>query len=270
MILFPNAKINIGLFVTNKRSDGFHDIESIFYPVALCDVLEVIISSEPQTTIATTGGNELIVQEENIVWRAYKLLCENFELPNFKIHLHKVIPTGAGLGGGSSDAAFTLQAINSLCNLNLSNPQLAAYASRLGSDCGFFIENTPQFVRGRGEILNPTELKLKGKFIVIVNPGIHIGTLEAYQKVKVDSALFDLRNIATLPAKNWKNNVVNSFEIPATESHPVIGSIKTLLYESGAFFASMTGSGSSVYGLFESEPNLSHLFNGKFYWQGRL
>lgn len=253
MISFPNAKINLGLHITAKRKDGFHDIETCMVPIPLFDVLEMILDKKP--TWNSSGLDIPGEPKDNLILKAEKLLKKDFPaLPNLNIHLHKNIPMGAGLGGGSADGAFALKLMNNLFDLHLDDFFLEEYAAQLGSDCPFFIENTPKIARGRGEILKPIELSLKGTYIVLINPGIHVGTKEAYTgvtptfpKVKLEEILKD--------RSRWKTELVNDFEPSIFKNHPEIEAIKSSMYSAGAFYAAMSGSGSSVFGLFDKQPS---------------
>lgn len=252
MISFPNAKINLGLHITSKRKDGYHEIETCMYPVPLCDALEMIIDRNPNWN--STGLHIPGDSKDNLILKAEKLLRKDFPgLPNLNIHLHKNIPMGAGLGGGSADGAFALRLMNNLFDLHLDNFFLEEYAAQLGSDCPFFIENAPAIARGRGELLEPITLSLKGVHLVLINPGIHVGTKEAYAgviptppKVKLEEVLAD--------RSRWKTELVNDFEPSVFETFPEIREIKEKMYSSGAFYAAMSGSGSSVFGLFPEKP----------------
>lgn len=251
MLAFPNAKINIGLNVTRKRSDGFHDILSCFYPVPWCDALEIIEGSEFKFI---PSGNEIPGNaEDNICVKAYELLREEYQLPPVHIHLHKVIPTGAGLGGGSSDGAFTLKLLNDKFELGLSQTQLESFAKKLGSDCPFFISNTPVIASGTGTDFEPIELPLSGFHLVLVNPGIHISTKEAYSKVTYSTPPTGLKSILSGKVSTWKDVLINDFERALFPDYPEISQLKEKLYQMGALYASMTGSGSTVFGIFDGE-----------------
>ena len=264
MITFPNAKINIGLNIINKRADGFHNIESVFYPIGLSDILEVNISKE-KIKFENTG---LIVEnkrfESNLCYKIYKLLSNDFSIEHVNIHLHKIIPFGAGLGGGSSDASFTLKVLNSLMQLNLSEKALMEYAEKIGSDCPFFIINKPIFATKKGNNLNPIKLSLKGYFLVLIHPGIHINTARAYSRVipvKPEQSLSELIN---RPIEEWKESIKNDFEDSVFKDHPEISDIKDKLYDLGAIYASMSGSGSAVYGIFRNKIDLKSQFSKYF------
>ena len=263
MLVFPNCKINLGLQVTGKRADGYHNIKTIFYPLDLKDALEIISSNYPQASVVFSQTGIPIAGDENdnLCIKAYHLLKKDFpDLPPVKIHLHKSIPMGAGLGGGSADGAFTLQLLNDTFHLNLSNGQLIAYALQLGSDCPFFIINKPCFAEGRGELLEPIAVSLKGYRLVLVNPGIHVNTGWAFTQLaiannqtKTIKACKTLQSIIVQPIANWKDELINDFEKPVFHQYPAIKAIKDGLYQQGALFASMSGSGSSVYAIFENE-----------------
>lgn len=248
MIVFPNAKINIGLNVVEKRPDGFHNIESIFYPVLeLFDVLEVIVSDKLKFTssgISIPGNNQ-----ENLCLKAYHLIKADFDVASVHIHLHKVIPIGAGLGGGSSDAAFTLKVLNQLFELNLTDEQLINYARKLGSDCAFFIKNEPVYAFGKGDEFEPITLDLSKFDIKIEYPNIHVGTAEAYAGVKPKKSEINLKEVIQLPISEWRNKLKNDFEDSIFPNHPQIKALKEQFYSEGALYASMTGSGSAVFGL---------------------
>lgn len=254
MLSFPNAKINLGLNILSKRPDGFHNIESCFYPIPWKDVLEVIPANSFQFTssgLAIPGASN-----SNLCVKAYELLNEAYHLPPVHIHLHKVIPMGAGLGGGSADGAFTLKSISELFELNLSTSDLQAYAAKLGSDCPFFIENKPILATGTGTTFSPTQLDLSGKWIALQHPGIHIGTQEAYANVSPSTPKHRIAEILSQPLSAWKDQLVNDFEASVFPNHPSISALKNQLYELGAVYASMTGSGSTVYGIFDTKPEL--------------
>ncbi len=254
MLVFPNAKINLGLHITSKRNDGYHDIETCMVSIPLTDALEII--SEKNGLIWNSSGLSIPgIQEDNLVIKAYHLLKKDFpNIPFPNIHLHKHIPMGAGLGGGSADAAFALKVMNDLFNLHLDSYFIEEYATKLGSDCAFFVENTPKIARGRGEILESIELDLTGKYLVLVNPGIHIGTKEAYSGVTPAEPNVDLSEVI-LDQNRWRDELINDFEKSIFSSHPEISSIKEKLYEHGAFYSAMSGSGSSVFALFETKPS---------------
>jgi 4-diphosphocytidyl-2-C-methyl-D-erythritol kinase len=258
MIVFPITKINIGLRITSKRPDGYHDIETIFYPVSLCDALEFVVSEDIITkdfftvTGIDTGGK----QEDNLVLRTVRKLREKYSVPNLKIHLHKAIPSGAGLGGGSSDSACFIKALNRYFNLNINATDLKKISLEIGSDCPFFIDGIPSYATGRGELLKPVDLSLSGYYIILLNPGVGINTSEAYRNCRPAIPETNLSQLIHYPVEKWKEVIINDFEDYAIQNHPVIGQIKNELYNSGAVFSLMSGSGSTVYGLFKRKPDL--------------
>ena len=270
MVVFPNCKINLGLTITGKREDGFHDIETVFYPVPLNDALEIIISniSHPEVTFSTSGIAIAGADVDNLCIKAYHLLKKDFPLlPSIKIHLHKAIPIGAGLGGGSADAAFTLKALNEKFELGISNSQLLAYALQLGSDCPFFINNNSCIATGRGENMQPCTIDLSSYQLILINPGIHINTGWAFSQLNIatensvnDSSLIPINEIITTEIEGWKNLLKNDFEKPVFSEYPIIKEIKENLYAQGALFALMSGSGSSVYGIFKKNFQPSFKF----------
>ncbi|MFP4024157.1 MAG: 4-(cytidine 5'-diphospho)-2-C-methyl-D-erythritol kinase [Thiohalospira sp.] len=266
MINFPNAKINIGLNITEKRPDGFHNIETIFYPINLSDILE-IKASENNFTFTSTG---IHVDDEkninNICIKAYNLLKKHYSLPPVNMHLHKNIPIGAGLGGGSSDAAFTLKMLNSIIKLDLSEAELMKIAENAGSDCPFFILNKPSYATEKGNVLIPANIVLKGYFLVLVYPLIHVNTAAAYQKIIPQRSSVNLNEQIKQPVETWKESIKNDFEQVIFNEYPEIKAIKEQLYKSGAVYASMSGSGSSVYGLFKNEINFKSIFSKYFIW----
>jgi len=251
MISFPNAKINLGLNILSKREDGYHNISSCFYPVPWCDILEIIPSDQLKFTSSGIGipGDE----SNNLCIQAYRLLKRDFNIPNVHIHLHKIIPIGAGLGGGSSDCAFTLKMLKDMFCLKLSDDQLENYAGTLGSDCPFFIKNKPTMVSGTGNQFKTTSLSLSGNAIVIAYPKIHISTLEAYAGITPMIPEQSIMDIISEPIFNWKSKLKNDFEKTLLKNYPEIINIKELMYEYGANYASMTGSGSAVFGIFNNK-----------------
>ena len=250
MICFPPAKINLGLSVVSKRPDGFHNLETIFYPLPLYDILEIIPSEK--TSFFPTGLEIPGILDDNIVLRAYRLLKEKYvQIGSLDIYLHKVIPMGAGLGGGSSDAAEIIQLLNRFFKLKLSDTELTEYAVKLGSDCPFFMLNKPCFATGKGEVLEPLTLDLSGYFFLLIHPEIKINTAWAFSQIKPTPPLFDLKNSIGLPMQDWSKTIHNDFEKIVFEAHPFLAKIKEKLYSAGALFASMTGSGSTIFGIFE-------------------
>lgn len=254
MVVFPNCKINLGLHITGKRADGYHDLHTLFYPLPLKDVLEVISQPGPAgSPIHFTQSGIPIADSPsgNLCLRAWQLLYRDYpQLPPIQMHLHKNIPLGAGLGGGSADAAFALMLLNTKFHLGITQEKLLAYALELGSDCPFFILNKPCLATGRGELLSPVALDLSSYSWLLVHPGIHISTAEAFAQVKPGEPPRSLGDIIRQPATSWKTELFNAFEPGILRTHPVIGSIKAALYATGAVYASLTGSGSSVYGLY--------------------
>ena len=258
MICFPNAKINLGLHVLSKRADGYHNLETVFYPVNICDALEIVPAEEGKTTFSQTGIPVDGKPEDNAVMKAYYLLKKDFDLPEIAIYLRKQIPVGAGLGGGSSDAAFMIKLLNDFANLKLSIQQMEEYAGRIGADCPFFIQNKPVFAEGIGNVFSPVNISLQDYHIVVVKPSVSVSTGEAYSKVKPQQPAVPLKEIIRLPVKEWKNNLINDFEPEIFVQYPEIAEIKQQFYAEGAIYASMSGSGSSVFGVFdESKKTLS-------------
>jgi 4-diphosphocytidyl-2-C-methyl-D-erythritol kinase len=268
VLVFPNCKINLGLRITEKRSDGFHNLQSCFYPVRWSDALEVISSD----TFAFTSSGLPIPGElsKNLCVRAYDLLKADFDLPPVQMHLHKLVPIGAGLGGGSADAAFTLTLLNQRFTLGLSNSQVEAYARRLGSDCAFFVQNRPLYCLEKGDVFTEINLDLSGYYIVLVYPNLAISTAEAYAAVrprKPDSSLYDqLQN----SIETWRTTIHNDFEDSLFPMYPLLAQIKQQLYDAGAVYASMSGSGSTVYGILNAPISELNQFQGYSVWQGKL
>lgn len=264
MVLFPPAKINLGLRVLGKRSDGYHDIETCFYPVSLCDILEGILAAGSETKFSNSGlpiqGNTV----ENLVTNGYNILNERFRLPPMELHLHKIIPMGAGLGGGSADAAYTLKLINDLFKLDLSKEDIFDFAIQLGSDCAYFLQNNVSMGFGRGEILKPVPVSLKGWHLLLVKPDVHISTSEAFGGLTASKPTEELQTALLKPVEEWKDKITNDFETVVFRKHPVIREIKDKLYSLGATFALMSGSGASVYGLFKEPGSLQYHFPGAF------
>lgn len=266
MVFFPPVKLNIGLQVLSKRNDGYHNIDSCFYQVPFGDVLEVVPSDQFQfvgTGLEIPGNSA-----DNLCVKAYNLMAQELNLPPVTIHLHKLAPMGAGLGGGSADAAFVLKALNHLFNLNLSLDQLEQYAAQLGSDCPFFIQGGAQMASETGTTLRPIKIELSGYYLVICSPGVHLGTQEAYAGIVPQADRPSIAELITSPIENWKETIVNDFEQSVFKSYPSIQSAKNELYEQGAVYASMTGSGSAVYGFFEKEVRLKT--ETQIVWQGFL
>ena len=249
MIVYPNTKINIGLDVLEKRADGYHELSSIFYPVKnLCDILEIF----PSTEFSFSSSGIQIPGEGNICIKAFKMLKQDFGISNVNIHLHKRIPIGAGLGGGSADGAFMLKALNETFDLKISNAQLERYALQLGADCPFFIENTPKYVQGIGEKMIGIGLELSNYEIKFIFPELHISTAEAYGSITPKIPETNLLDLINQPIENWKGKVKNDFEVTAFAKYPQLEKMKSQLYADGALYASMSGSGSVLYGVFNS------------------
>ncbi|WP_304067283.1 4-(cytidine 5'-diphospho)-2-C-methyl-D-erythritol kinase [Pedobacter glucosidilyticus] len=266
MIAFPNAKINIGLNIISRRNDGYHNLETIFYPVQIKDALEVIEASEMRFE---SSGIEIPGHaNENLCLKAYDLLRKDFDLPNVSIHLHKQIPIGAGLGGGSADAAFFLKLVNEKFSLGLGTEELQAYCRKLGADCAFFIENKPLFAHGKGDFFEPITLDLSTYYLVLVMPPVHVSTGEAYRGVKPQEPATSLKDLIQLPVEEWQGKIKNDFERHILQAHPTIRGVKAALLEAGALFALMSGSGASVYGIFKSEPDLDALAPGHLIFKG--
>ena len=305
MIAFPNAKINIGLNVVAKREDGYHDIETMFYPVLLQDALEIkpmrpldpaqlrkrleagllvqpddvflhyrILPKKediPCCSLEMTGNEFPFSAADNLVVKAYLLLQKDFDLPSIDIKLHKHIPSGAGLGGGSSDCAFMISLLNRRFNLRMRESMMERYAARLGSDCAFFISNTPSIATGRGEILNPISLSLKGYTILLVKSDVSVSTAEAYAGVTPHKPTVSLAEAVMRPVGEWKDCVFNDFEPSVFKKYPLLAEIKQKLYDLGAEYASMTGSGSTIYGIFRQPlDNPADIFPDMFVCQRDL
>jgi len=250
MIAFPHAKINLGLYITSKRPDGFHNLETIFYPIPLREVVEIVPSQEPR--FVPTGLEVSGKGDDNLVMRAYRLLKKNFpKTGDLDIYLHKAIPLGSGLGGGSSDAAAILQLINRYFKLEISSSRLDGYALELGSDCPFFMQSSPCYATGRGEILEPVSLDLSGYSLLLIHPEIRIETGWAFSAVKPGAPQSDLKKSILGRVENWAATIRNDFEEPVFRVHPSLQKIKKKLYAAGALYASLTGSGSTIYGIFK-------------------
>jgi 4-diphosphocytidyl-2-C-methyl-D-erythritol kinase len=252
VVLFPNCKINLGLNIIRKREDGYHDLETVFYPIALKDALEAIRTGEQGIRFNSSGLTVAGNPDDNLCVKAYRLLKQDFpEIGGIEMHLHKQIPMGAGLGGGSADGAFALLLLNRLFALQLSEEQLIRYALQLGSDCPFFILNKPCLATGRGEIMRPVTLDLSPYRFLLINPGIHVSTARAFAGIQPHTPTQSVADIIQLPISQWKDLLVNDFEKNVAGAYPEVTAIKEELYAKGALYASMTGSGSTVYGIFE-------------------
>ncbi len=265
MICFPNCKINLGLRILEKRTDGFHNLETVFLPLHLNDVLE-IIETENKVEFSTTGISIPETLDENICIKAFRILKNDFpNLPFLKMHLHKTIPLGAGLGGGSADAAFALKLINQKFELGISIEQLKLYALQLGSDCPFFILNSPCFATGKGEKLTPIYLDLSAYKFILIYPQIHIKTQWAFSKIKCSSSEKSINEIIKQPIETWKVELQNDFEEPIFTTHPELKKIKQNLYDAGATYAAMSGSGSTIFGIFKKEEKIDLHFPSNYF-----
>nr|WP_319399327.1 4-(cytidine 5'-diphospho)-2-C-methyl-D-erythritol kinase [uncultured Carboxylicivirga sp.] len=271
MIQFPNAKINIGLNVVKKRPDGYHNLETVFYPIPLSDALEIIINTnlDNDYKLFNTGIEVDAPAENNICVKALQILKQTYDIPSIEIHLHKATPFGAGLGGGSADAAFMLNMLNSLFELNISKADLISIASQLGADVPFFIDNQPAYATGIGDMLSPITLDLSQYYLCLVKPNIHVSTPEAYAGINPQAADRSLQKDILLPVEDWKNCIKNDFETTVFQKYPEIESIKNRLYSNGALYAAMSGSGSSVFGLFKEEPSVKW-DPSYFTWIGKM
>jgi 4-diphosphocytidyl-2-C-methyl-D-erythritol kinase len=265
MVVFPNAKINLGLHVVKKREDGFHDIETVFYPLNLLEVLELLPSDTQKSTFSSSGINIPSNEEGNLVLQAYNLLAKDFALPSFQFRLHKLIPIGAGLGGGSADASFTIKAINTECELGLNEDEMEKYATKLGSDCPFFIRNHVTCATGKGDVFHDVKCSLKGKYLLLINPKIHVSTALAYSGVIPEQRNISIPQILSQPIDQWKNSLGNDFEKSVFETYPELAELKDKIYAKGALYASMSGSGSTMYGIFDEKPNTDEV-DSYFCW----
>ncbi len=251
MIAFPNAKINLGLFIERKREDGYHDISTVFYPIPLCDAVEVVKAAETQ--LFTYGNRVDCPPEKNLVMKAYRMLADEFDLPPLAIHLYKHIPDGAGLGGGSSDATAVAKIINSMFGLGLDDEGIATRVKRLGADCPFFAYNRPMTARGIGDVLAPVSVDLKGRTMVVVKPDVSVPTAAAYAGVTPKEPATDIATLIASPIEEWCGALVNDFEASIFPQHPELAALKESLYAAGAVYASMSGSGSAIFGIFDSD-----------------
>ncbi|MCQ2257267.1 MAG: 4-(cytidine 5'-diphospho)-2-C-methyl-D-erythritol kinase [Bacteroidaceae bacterium] len=275
MIVYPNAKINIGLNVVEKRPDGYHNLETVFYPITLQDALEI---KELEENVPVCGYKLKVMgtvldgsPDDNLVVRAYKLLRDEYHLPPVSIGLYKHVPTGAGLGGGSSDAAFTIKTLNERFNIGLTDEKMEEYCAQLGADCAFFIKDKPVFATGIGNEFHPIDINLSNKQLVLVKPDIFVSTKDAYAKVNVHRPEVSLPELLSQPVETWKDTVVNDFEASVFTKYPEIAAIKDEMYDLGAVYASMSGSGSSVFGIFDAPvENVDEKFSGMFCRQRAL
>ncbi len=259
MIVFPNAKINLGLNIVQRRPDGYHNIETVFYPIPLCDALEIVPSHSSHATLTCFGNDVNCPPEKNLVMKAYRLLQQQFTLPPVDIFLYKHIPDGAGLGGGSSDAACTLNMLNQMFNLSLSREQLAASAATLGADCAFFIYNKPMMATGIGDVLSPISVDFNGLTLMLIKPPVSVPTKAAYAQVTPKPAQLPIPSILEQEPELWRDNLVNDFETSVFAQYPELASIKQSLYDAGAIYAAMSGSGSSIFGLFPASSSKNQL-----------
>ncbi len=273
MIVFPCAKINLGLNIVSKREDGYHNLETVFYPIPLYDALEIKYMDEkfPSDTacdLKVTGNAVDCDEQKNLVVKAYHILAADYQLPRIHTHLYKHIPSQAGLGGGSSDAAFMIRLLDERFRLNIGNPEMERYAARLGADCAFFIEAEPAYAEGIGDVLMPADGpdgNLHEYYLCVVKPDVAVSTKEAYSAITPKKPAKSCRDIVRQPIETWKEELVNDFEEPIFKMHPELEAIKQKLYDQGAVYASMSGSGSALYGIFKKEPKgIEEQFDGMF------
>lgn len=273
MIMFPCAKINLGLNIVSKREDGYHNLETVFYPVPLCDALEIKnmdeeFPSEVACDLKITGNAVECNEQENLVVKAYNLLAADFKLPRVHTHLYKHIPSQAGLGGGSSDAAYMIRLLDERYRLNIGNAEMERYAAQLGADCAFFISAEPSYAEGIGDELMPVDDpkgNLNGYYITIVKTDVAVSTRDAYKAITPKKPAKCCRDIVRQPIETWKDELINDFEAPIFAQHPVLAEIKEKLYSLGAAYAAMSGSGSAIFGLFKQEPiGIEDQFKGMF------
>lgn len=269
MVVFPPVKINLGLNIIAKRADNFHAIESVFYPVEWTDILEVLTTEDQEFKLNLTGIPIPGDPSKNLIFKAYEILKKHHILLGFNFHLHKILPMGAGLGGGSSDGVKALQLMNEAAHLGISTEKMHEYALQLGSDCPFFLQKKPKFVSGRGENLSDILVDLTGWYIIIIMPPVSISTAEAYSWITPSTPKISIREMITSSPENWKDELKNDFEIHAIQRHPIIGEIKNKLYQMGATYSSMSGSGAAVYGIFRQKP-ISSDWGEMRNWEGEL
>lgn len=271
MIVFPNAKINLGLNVVERRNDGYHNIESLFYPIPLNDALELLFDASKDDCTFTSSGIDIDCNEsDNLVVKAYYLLKQRYNIGGVKIHLHKNIPSGAGLGGGSADAAFTLKALNEMFKLDLDADELKVLAGQLGADCPFFIDNKPSYVTGIGDIMEPSGIDLSKYYIAIVKPDLHVPTVAAYKGVTPALPGVTVAEILRKDISYWSQFLVNDFENSVFNEYPEIEEVKRRLNAKGALYVAMSGSGAAVYSIHKKEPNISDFPKSHFVWKGIL
>lgn len=273
MITFPCAKINLGLYIVSKRPDGYHNLETVFYPIPLTDALEIKymdekFPSESPCDLKITGNDVDCNEEDNLVIKAYQLLAADFQLPRVHAHLVKRIPTQAGLGGGSSDAAYMIRLLDERFRLNIGIPEMERYAAKLGADCAFFITADPSYAEGIGDVLMPADVPgagLGGYYLAVVKPSVAVSTRDAYAAIVPKTPTKCCRDIVRQPIETWKDELVNDFEAPIFAMHPELAAIKQSLYDAGAVYAAMSGSGSALFGIFREQPTgLEKEFEGMF------
>lgn len=273
MITFPCAKINLGLNIVSKRPDGYHNLETVFYPIPLTDALEIKymdekFPSESPCDLKITGNDIDCNEEDNLVIKAYQLLAADFQLPRVHAHLVKRIPTQAGLGGGSSDAAYMIRLLDERFRLNIGIPEMERYAAKLGADCVFFITADPSYAEGIGDVLMPADVPgagLGGYYLAVVKPSVAVSTRDAYAAIVPKTPAKCCRDIVRQPIETWKDELVNDFEAPIFAMHPELAAIKQSLYDAGAVYAAMSGSGSALFGIFREQPTgLEKEFEGMF------
>lgn len=273
MITFPCAKINLGLNIVSKRPDGYHNLETVFYPIPLTDALEIKymdekFPSESPCDLKITGNDVDCNEEDNLVIKAYQLLAADFQLPRVHAHLVKRIPTQAGLGGGSSDAAYMIRLLDERFRLNIGIPEMERYAAKLGADCAFFITADPSYAEGIGDVLMPADVPgagLGGYYLAVVKPSVAVSTRDAYAAIVPKTPAKCCRDIVRQPIETWKDELVNDFEAPIFAMHPELAAIKQSLYDAGAVYAAMSGSGSALFGIFREQPTgLEKEFEGMF------
>ena len=273
MITFPCAKINLGLNIVSKRPDGYHNLETVFYPIPLTDALEIKymdekFPSESPCDLKITGNDVDCNEEDNLVIKAYQLLAADFQLPRVHAHLVKRIPTQAGLGGGSSDAAYMIRLLDERFRLNIGIPEMERYAAKLGADCAFFITADPSYAEGLGDVLMPVDVPgagLGGYYLAVVKPSVAVSTRDAYAAIVPKTPAKCCRDIVRQPIETWKDELVNDFEAPIFAMHPELAAIKQSLYDAGAVYAAMSGSGSALFGIFREQPTgLEKEFEGMF------
>ena len=273
MITFPCAKINLGLNIVSKRPDGYHNLETVFYPIPLTDALEIKymdekFPSESPCDLKITGNDVDCNEEDNLVIKAYQLLAADFQLPRVHAHLVKRIPTQAGLGGGSSDAAYMIRLLDERFRLNIGIPEMERYAAKLGADCAFFITADPSYAEGIGDVPMPVDVPgagLGGYYLAVVKPSVAVSTRDAYAAIVPKTPAKCCRDIVRQPIETWKDELVNDFEAPIFAMHPELAAIKQSLYDAGAVYAAMSGSGSALFGIFREQPTgLEKEFEGMF------